>query len=241
MRGKLAVGVSVLALTLGGAPMTALANTPLTSLTQSLQASNSSTTLDLSGTTRQADANVPVELRLDVNAWVNGATKVSGTGGVEQHGETGSAARAESKTEAGKSIRRSHDGWSKSGSCCQRGLSRLGKANGKQIERKPPANADTRQKHVSVPVSFSKRSGNGDVERRIAAKTISGAATESRRFNHPSNDGIWRTYTGAKQDSRRMPIWPAAASEPLPLQGWPLVLLSGLLITGGLAMSRRAD
>lgn len=41
--------------------------------------------------------------------------------------------------------------------------------------------------------------------------------------------------------SRQVPIWTAAAAEPRLFAGWPWLVLSALLITAGVVMSRRAD
>src|SRR5438552_4133765 len=106
MKGKLAVGAGILALALGGAPA-AMANEPVSGLTQSQQASNNNGTKQDAGasaTSKQANVNVPV----------NVLTNESGNGDVHQGNDAYTKSSAGNGNQTGQSNRQNQDGSSRS-------------------------------------------------------------------------------------------------------------------------------
>jgi hypothetical protein len=175
MKGKLAVGAGILALALGGAPA-AMANEPVSGLTQSQQASNNNGTQQDAGasaTSKQANVNVPI----------NVLTNESGNGNVAQQNSGETQAGSGNHYQTGQSNGQNQQGSTSSKGCCSgSGGSKQSQqaTNNNQTDQHAKSDANTHQANVNVPVNvLTNESGNGDVKQENNATTKANADNEN--------------------------------------------------------------
>jgi hypothetical protein len=265
MKGKLVIGGSVLTLVLGAAPMapaSTLPTDPLPSLVAGVDSGISQTTAAGTGA---------LQLNLDapMDVFTGGTTGGAVTQRTDT--KTTSGAYSNASRQSTQPLQGGSSGGSSGGSIGGSSSSSGPLASGGDLpSRHSRDNAMRGSQHRARHRTGSKagthaRNGHAAARaRRILAESrsreayryqssASGAAGNGGWAHHwalEDQEGFWSLTQcgcyvrhGGKSDDapRHVRTLPAAVTEPPLVAGWPWVVLSGLLITAGVAMSRRDD
>jgi hypothetical protein len=255
MKGKLIIGVSVLTLILGAAPMahaSTLPTDPVSSLVAGVESGISQSTGAGTGAL-QLNLDAP----MDVLAGGTTGADVTQRSDTTNAGADSNAPRQSTQPlQSGSSGSSSSSGLAPNGGDLPSGYSREPGMRGSQHRARnrtgSKAGTHARTRRAGAPaVRTSARFRNRDAYRHQAsASGAGGSGGWAHHWALEDQEGLWSLTQcgcyvrhGHKIDDapRHVPTWTAAVTEPRLLAGWPWVVLSGLLITAGVAMSRRAD
>jgi hypothetical protein len=262
MKGKLVVGVSVLTLIitliLGAAP-TAPANTlptdPLGSLGAAIDSGISESTAGAGAL--QLNVAAPMSLLASGSADVNQLSDATTNGGAGSNAPRQSSLNApRQSTQPVQGRSSSSSGQAYNGGDLPRRRSRVNEMRGSQhravhrTRSRAGANARTRHGNAGATANRIRAESRNRRANRHQSIAAGGSGSWDHQWALEDQEAFWsleqcgcyvRHGRNSGDAPRHVPIWPAAVAEPQLFGGWPWMVLSALLITAGVVMSRRAD